>query len=82
MRKLIAVAVLLAGAVILWPSRSQAKGPCAVPKAWGELRTLSFAPGLTEPFAYMVFEDQAGTVRVLFRNRCKPEPDFEVTRSE
>ena len=75
-RILLAVAVLLATV----PAASAAK-PCSVPKAWGQLRNVyavTWQPVGT--VVYMAFEDAAGTVRVLNRNKCEPVPDLEVSR--
>lgn len=68
MRKLIAVAVLLAGAVILWPSRPEAGGPCTVPKAWG--RAVGIQPGPAAPM--VAFEAEDGTVRFTPANCGSP----------
>ena len=78
MRKLIAVAVLLAGAVMLWPSRSRAKGPCAVPKAWGEIRGAMFQPWSTGVMSVslVLFEAQDGTARVVRADNCKEIDSF------
>lgn len=78
MRKLIAVAVLLAGVVMLWPSRSQAKGPCVVPKAWGEIRGTMFQPsgmGISS-VPLVLLEAQDGTARVVRADNCKEIESF------
>jgi hypothetical protein len=79
MRKMIAVAVLLVAAALLWPGRTlQAAKPCEVPKAWGPLRGLSnHSLGLSGEHTRLAFEDEAGTVRVLGEG-CKLA--LEVTR--
>ena len=83
MRKLIAVAVLLAGAVMLWPQSEAVAGkPCAVPKAWGQLRAHTIDRYGALSFHILVFEAADGTVRALNRNKCEPYTDLEVTRTE
>ena len=75
---LLAVAVLITGAVILWPSRSQAKGPCVVPKAWGEIRGAMFQPssmGVTS-VPLVLLEAQDGTARVVRADNCKEIETF------
>jgi hypothetical protein len=69
MRKLIAVAVLFAGAVLLWPRTvAQAGSPCTVPKSWGRAVAMAEAAmGAT----LVAFEAEDGTVRVTPGN-CKP----------
>lgn len=78
MRKLIAVAVLLAGAVMLWPSRSQAKGPCVVPKSWGEIKGAMFQPWSTGVMSVplVLLEAQDGTARVVRVDNCREIESF------
>lgn len=78
MRKIVALVVLLAAAVILWPREAaQAGSPCTVPKSWGR------AVGMTNAtFIMVAFEAQDGTVRVVPAN-CKPGGVFyAMTRTD
>lgn len=78
MRKIVVLVVLLAAAVILWPGRSQAKGPCAVPKAWGEVKGFAYQPYSTGAMStgLVLLEAQDGSVRVVRTDNCKEVDAF------
>lgn len=83
MRRIVAVVALIAAAVLLWPNRDAVAGkPCAVPKAWGALRTYAIDRYGSLAINILVFEAPDGTVRALNRNKCEPYTDLDVTRTE
>lgn len=80
MRKIVALVVLVAAAVILWPREAaQAGSPCTVPKSWGRV-AATYATSMN---TMVVFEAVDGTVRIVNAQCGTPEKaNYTVLRSE